>query len=153
MVVAALCCGCVFQWQELGDESGSNLNGANYRAILNKNLLQSAQDLWLGKSFTFKQDSDSKRTAKATQGWLRDNSMNGLEWASQSPDLKPVEYLWRDLFTDVSHPTWQSFKGYTEKKIPKARCTNFYLSCLLTFIAGKSHWGWGPFCRGALITK
>ena len=41
------------------------INGAKYREILDENLLQSAQDLRLGRRFTFQQDNDPKHTAKA----------------------------------------------------------------------------------------
>uniref|UniRef100_A0A4W5PM99 Amyloid-beta A4 protein n=1 Tax=Hucho hucho TaxID=62062 RepID=A0A4W5PM99_9TELE len=40
-----------------------------------ENLLQSSQDLRLGRRFTFQQDNDPKHTAKTTQKWLRDNSV------------------------------------------------------------------------------
>jgi hypothetical protein len=35
-----------------------NINRAKYREILDKNLLQSTQDLRLGQRFTFQQDND-----------------------------------------------------------------------------------------------
>ena len=66
------------------------MNGAKYREILDENLLQSAQDLRLGKTFTFQQDNDPKHTAKTMQEWLRDKSLNVLEFPSQSPDLNPI---------------------------------------------------------------
>ena len=64
------------------------MNGAKYReSSLMKSLLQSTEDLRLGRRFTFQQDNDPKHTAKTTQEWLRDNSLNVLEWPSQSPDF------------------------------------------------------------------
>ena len=44
----------------------AKINGAKYKKILD-NMLQSAQDLRLGRRFTFQQDDDPKHTAKTTQ--------------------------------------------------------------------------------------
>ena len=67
------------------------LIAANYRDVLNENLVQSTQDLRLGWRVIFQQDHYSKHTARTTQEWLRDNSINVLEWPSQSPSLNPIE--------------------------------------------------------------
>ena len=75
----------------------AKVNGAKYREIPDENLLQSAQDLRLGRRFTFQQDNDPKHTAKPTQKWLRDKSLNVFEWPRQIPDLDPIKHFWRVL--------------------------------------------------------
>lgn len=55
---------------------------AKYRDFLDENLLQSSQELRLGPRLTHQQDTDPKHTAKTMQVWLRDNSVNILEWPS-----------------------------------------------------------------------
>jgi hypothetical protein len=45
------------------------MNGAKYKETIDENLLQSTQDLRLGRRLTFKQDNNLKDTAKTTLEW------------------------------------------------------------------------------------
>ena len=75
----------------------TKMNVAKYREILDENLIQSAQDLRLGRKFTFQKHNDPMNTPKTMHEWLWDKSLNVLEWPSQRPDLKPIEHFCRDL--------------------------------------------------------
>uniref|UniRef100_A0AAZ3QC59 Uncharacterized protein n=1 Tax=Oncorhynchus tshawytscha TaxID=74940 RepID=A0AAZ3QC59_ONCTS len=91
------------------------MNGLKYREILDENMLQSTQDLRLGRRFTLQQDNDLKHTAKTMQDWLWDKSLNVLEWHRQSLESTISGETWIYLCGDAPHPTWQSLRGSTEK--------------------------------------
>ncbi|KAG2465270.1 TCB1 transposase, partial [Polypterus senegalus] len=110
------------------------MTAAMYRDILDENLLQSALDLRLGRRFIFQQDNNPKHTAKISKEWLQDNSVNVLEWPSQSPDLNVIENLWRDLKMAV-HQRFPSNLMELERccqeewaKLAKDRCAQLVAS-------------------------
>jgi transposase len=67
------------------------------------------------------------------QDWLRDKSLNVLEYPSQSPDLNLIEHLWRDLKIAVQQ---HSPSNLTEleicreewEKLSKYRCAKLLAS-------------------------
>ena len=78
--------------------------------------------------------NDPKHTAKTTQEWLRDKSLNVLEWPSQRPDLIPIEHLWRDLKIAVQQNSpsnlieLQRICREEWEKLPKYRCAKLAAS-------------------------
>lgn len=75
-----------------------NMDSNQYKRILSRNLPLSCRKWGTSmEDLTFQQDGASCHTSRATMGYLERKNWRVLDWVAQSPDMNPIEWVWKDM--------------------------------------------------------
>ncbi len=109
--------------------------------------IEASQGIEMGHGWVFQHDNNPTHSAKATKEWLKKKHTKVLEWPSQSPDLNPIEHLWRELKVQVAKRQPRNLNDLERickeewDKIPPEMCANLvanYKKRLTSVIAKNS---------------
>ncbi len=70
------------------------MNAERYIKVIEQHMLPSRWRLFHGRPCVFQQDNAKPHTA-ATTAWLRSRRVRVLNWPAWSPDISPIENIWR----------------------------------------------------------
>ncbi len=71
------------------------INAERYIQVLEQHMLPSRRHLFQGRPCIFQHDNARPHTASITTSWLRRRRIRVLKWPACSPDLSPIENIWR----------------------------------------------------------
>ncbi len=81
-------------WAAYTSKKGTN-NAERYIQVLEQHMLPSRRRLFQGRPCIFQHDNARPHTASITTSWLRRRRIRVLKWPACSPDLSPIENIWR----------------------------------------------------------
>ena len=79
-------------------------------------MLPSKQRVFHGRPCLFQQDNAKPHSARVTTAWLRSKRVQVLDWPACSPDLSPIENVWRIMKRKLRQRTVEQLKLYIKQE-------------------------------------
>lgn len=103
-------------WRVNGRQTGDH-----YLALLRDDVLPYLDSVFGGKNYVFQQDGARIHTCKKVLKFLKDENVEILPWPARSPDLSPIENIWKAMADDVyqfgAHVTLNSLWSAIESSV------------------------------------
>ena len=124
------------------------MNSQQYLEVMEKVMMPAAVSQF-GQNFVYQQDNAPCHVSNKMKEWFVRNNINKLDWPAQSPDLSPIENLWKDVGAELQKHSfsnldelWEAIKKVWQS-IPPARCEALVMSVPRRLKACKEVFG-GP---------
>jgi hypothetical protein len=91
-----------------------------YRKVLETRLKPQVHQWFPNNDFVFMHDSAPCHKAKSITKYLQDQNIKVLDWPGNSPDMNPIENVWRALKKEISKEKVITNKQELIEKIIKA---------------------------------
>ena len=110
------------------------INATVYKDILKKHVVPNLRTA-INQPVVFMQDNSPCHIAKSVKTFLSHEDVTVMEWPAQSPDMNPIENVWKELNerSKEKNPRnveelWTNLKGEWEK-ISVDECNTLIRSC------------------------